>query len=502
MQKNKPEYSHKYNGKNIEFRAIEDALCVKTYPTTDKGISFIKTLRVDGIEGIHKNFTVPEENIQIYKVVKHKREKLIETLSSYYGVENVNKVYVSGTDIFYGTGKLILIPKVKMSDRAIEKKCEGIVVDKFKGVYLIDYLNDTIADIKCGELTNESWIEHVEKNFYTDQQIPDHPLRVCDHPDTTIPLPKQKAYDITQTFEAHKKFEGNPDIKIAILDSGVDINHPDLKSQTIKKACWDFIRDSTHQIPLRVDAHGTLCAGLAVAKKNSSIGVDGVGKGCSLISYRIGMNDYSIPVQFRVNIYLTIKAILKAGLNAKADVINCSWSLNQPFKTMEYAIKKVSKTISNPKGSIIVCSAGNNGSKVKFPGSLKSVITVSSVTENKIPLHSGNSNTPSNYGKNVDIAAPGINLVTTDILCSYGISGSIHNNHNYYTQFGATSGAAPQVAGCVALMLSVNPSLKFSKIKKILKKTATEFSEKQDHHYGAGVLNVLNAVEEAKKRNL
>jgi len=494
-----PTYSHIYNGELIEFNLVEDALVIEKRNTVNKGVFASAMSNIEGIINLHPTVINNNLNTSVYKVESSKREFITDLLSQKHFVERITRAYKANGVLFIGTGKLIIIPKSKMTKEAVEEKCQGFVVDFFENFFLIDYRSDRIVDeVIYPQLKDEDWIKHIEKDFSTFDSLPlQSTFRIPQPIQNLNDLPEQKAFAMTKTYEAHTLTTGSSTIKIAILDCGVDIRHLDLKSQTEEESCWDFILDSNYQLPMHSDFHGTCCAGLAVAKKYGQIGIDGVGKGCKLISYRIGFND--TMGNFQINLFSVLKAILSAGFKAKADVINCSWNFKKEFNTLAEAIKVVSREGRNNKGTVFVFSAGNEGRSASFPANMEEVITVSAVNELGIPLDNVSYSFPSNYGDTVDIAAPGTNLVTTDILDHYGAIGSHIDHNNYFKFFGATSGAAPQVAGCVGLMLSVNPSLTSKKIKEIIINTKIDFPSPPLKNYGAGIINVYKAVQKAKQ---
>ena len=95
----------------------------------------------------------------------------------------------------------------------------------------------------------------------------------------------QYAAKITNSIDAWQTVSGSPAIRIAIIDEGVDGNHPDLRSALV--GTFDAMDGDNNQQPNPWDAHGTACAGLAAAIPNNAVGVRGMGGGCSILAVRI-----------------------------------------------------------------------------------------------------------------------------------------------------------------------------------------------------------------------
>ncbi|WP_394747124.1 S8 family peptidase [Spongiimicrobium salis] len=506
MNQELTKYEHQYEGKTISFELITDAIRVErnnNFIDPSEDYDYLEKLKQNGIRPpLNEN---ARAEVHLYRLDASKREAQINFLHTSEKVKRVRSIYKSGNDIFFGTGELIVIPKSEMTKIAVEHLTSGKVIDSIKGVFLVDFGTDALADENYRLLVENPQIKHIEKNFSTlEERRSESTLGNSMNPLYTQPLPEQRAYDMTETFKTHETFyvckefrEACSKIKIALLDSGVDVGHPDLKSTVDVEGCWDFVKKRKNQMPNDYDFHGTLCAGMLTARRSHDIGVDGVAKGCTLISYRIGLGDSRRG--FEINLFLIIKAILRAGLEEKVDVINCSWTFKKEFSTLKFAISELVRKGRDGKGTIIVFSAGNDGKPTKFPGNLKEVITVSAVNEDKHPVKiSDRSPWGSSFGNEVDIAAPGTNLVTTDIRDHLGRVGGWSNHDDYYKHFGGTSGAAPQVAGCAALMLARNQDLTWDELKIKLIDTTEIFPEpREKENYGSGILNVYNAVSSA-----
>lgn len=305
----------------------------------------------------------------------------------------------------------------------------------------------------------------------------------------------QYALAITKASQAHLVQQGNPAIRVAILDTGVDITHPDLAAATV--ASYDLLDGDSYQIPNSWDGHGTACAGLAVARPASGGGVTGIGAGCSLVAVRIAKSDQ------RGGPWTTSASTFPAAIDwawqvGDADVLSNSWGDQVATNSVIYAIERARTQGRDGRGCVIVVAAGNSGGRVLFPASLATVLTVSasnSFDEAKTRDSLDKENFwASSIGPEVDIAAPGVHNMTTDITGSGG-----NTSGNYDPAFRGTSSAAPIVAGACALLLSRTPNLTEAQVRQMIVATADKVGQfpyvsGRNNYMGHGRLNVLAAI--------
>ncbi|MBP5406240.1 S8 family serine peptidase [bacterium] len=289
----------------------------------------------------------------------------------------------------------------------------------------------------------------------------------------------------------------NKDVRIAIVDTGVDLNHPDLN--VLSNLGKDYIGNlggapntsrngNDHEgVP-----HGTSCAGLAAAKTNNGMGVSASCWGCPIIPIRLIADStsqyYSIKAEDNYN-------AMKHAYENGAWVVSNSWGMQDVdnwgnctgVPSDNYSSQGVidGRTKGRGgKGTIFLWAAGNSHCNTNQNAFLKdnNFLTVSAIGQ------SGSMESYSNYGTEIDIAA-GAGANTTDIqgnqygyACnSYGCLGSLDSNGDYTSGFSGTSAATPVAAGAVALMLAANPDLDVSGalncVKVSARKPSTNCSE-------------------------
>jgi thermitase len=250
---------------------------------------------------------------------------------------------------------------------------------------------------------------------------------------------------------------GNSGITIAILDSGVDINHQDLSANIVPG--WNIVSNNGDMGD--VNGHGTNVAGAAAALSNNGIGVASLCWTCKIMPVRIsdstGSSTYSA---------------ISSGLNWAAD--HGARVANISFIVSESSAVKTAAQYFQSKGGVVTASAGNYSTFTSAADN-PYILTVSATDISDAP--SGFSN----YGNNVDVAAP--EAVYTTV------------RGGGYMYAGGTSFSAPIVAGVAALVFSVNPSLTPIEVQDILRRSADDLGPAGfDVHYGWGRVNAARAV--------
>ena len=146
---------------------------------------------------------------------------------------------------------------------------------------------------------------------------------------------------------------GNPNIVVAVLDEGVDTDHPDLIDNIVPG--YDFYDDDNSPDPTGDDAHGTACAGLIAAKGNNGIGVTGVAWNCKIMPVRIAGGDGFITEE-------EIATAIRWAANNGADILSNSWGAYMALPVIHSAIQDVTEPGGmgrEGKGCIVMASAGN-----------------------------------------------------------------------------------------------------------------------------------------------
>ncbi|ELZ01216.1 peptidase S8 and S53 subtilisin kexin sedolisin [Natrialba chahannaoensis JCM 10990] len=265
--------------------------------------------------------------------------------------------------------------------------------------------------------------------------------------------------------DAWAKSLGDEDVTIAVVDQGIEYDHENLVGNIDDRIGEVFVGWGSDPEPLsRDDTHGTLVAGIAAGETENGTGQAGISN-CSLLAARAldeqgqgALSDIADAIQW--------------AADEGVDVINLSLGSSSGLWTLENACEYAIE-----QGCLVVAAAGNSGGSVMYPAAYDDVLAVSAVTS-RDRLASF-----SNRGPEIDLAAPGQNLLSTTL-------------NDGYDRISGTSAAAPVVAGVAGLVRSVYPGLSSSALREHLRETATDIGLSSTAQ-GAGRVDAGNAVTTA-----
>lgn len=256
-----------------------------------------------------------------------------------------------------------------------------------------------------------------------------------------------EAWDITP---------GADDVVVAVLDTGVDLNHPDLAGNIWTNPLevagdgvdndgngyvddvrgWDFANDDN--VPQDDNGHGTNVAGVAAARGNNGVGIAGAAWGAKILPLKFLRGDGSGETSDAVAAIEYLTALRRRGVNV---VVNNSWGQEGASQALFEAIRR-----GGDQGILFVAAAGNDGKNADLAGffpaafDLPNIISVAATDQNDGRWGQ------TNYGAtSVDLGAPGAGVLTTAAGGGYGGNTG-------------TSMSSPIVAGVAALALSISPA--------------------------------------------
>lgn len=292
---------------------------------------------------------------------------------------------------------------------------------------------------------------------------------------------------------------GCASIKIAIIDDGVQLNYPDLVGNLLPG--FDATNSGTNGGHVAgEEMHGTYCAGFAAAKGNNGIGATGVAYNSKIIPVR---SFSTSPVEGDITLDQYIVTAVNHAVTVKgADIISMSWGLVASSFPIDAAITNALNNAATSgrggKGAVLIGAAGNKGLPMfrPLPGNVASTLMVgaSILNDTRWP--------GSNYAvKQVDVVAPGAFVTTVAAGGGYV---------NQPADF-RTSWSAAEVSGLAALILSVNPNLTQTQVRRIIAETADKvggytyamgngdtFADlTHNNEMGYGRVNALKALEMA-----
>ncbi len=365
--------------------------------------------------------------------------------------QNVDRIFSEAEE--YEPGELIVV----FSDAASEEKKQEIVTkynlkvqstlqnDRFM---LVETPRGKQAEEVAEALVKFPEIKYVQPNkkvkkLFTSQE----------------PYYKKQWYlPKIETPRAWDSTKGSSDVVVAVIDSGVQKDHRDLKGSIVSPI--DMVTGSSDYEP---DFHGTHVAGIIAAAFNK-YGTAGIAPNTKIMPINVfeGEDAYS----------WTIVAGIEYAVENGADIINMSLGQYGYDYAEDYAIQQAVK-----KGVTVIAAAGNeNTDELFYPAAYSNVIAVSATDSNDRITYF------SNYGSYVDVSAPGEGILST----------SVGNGYEYLD---GTSMAAPVVSGIAALILAKNPFTTVAEVQTILKKSSVDLGNRGwDTFYGNGRVSAYKAL--------
>ncbi len=369
------------------------------------------------------NILLSENGELLLDIKSHKMRKKIDKVLNKYEIKirlafrDLNHKNYSDLDDYY----VLDIPK-KYLDKI------DIIRSELKETGAVDYIEENeVISIKPRKGKSQN-LKDLEEYRMNDKQLNKlwafHILEI------------DKVYNLIQKNNIKPKKQA----VIAILDTGVDASHEDLKGN-YRSINREYDRDT--------DKHGTHCAGIAGAVTNNNIGVASIFPSNEFIDITsITVLPKGSGTQERI-----IKGIIEAS-DSGVDVI--SMSLGGPSNPTKLRAYEEAIEYANKSGVIVVVAAGNESQNAKrySPANVKGVITVSAIDDKLNMASFSNSIEDLEMG----IAAPGVNIYST-------------TPNNDYESFNGTSMATPYVASLLGFMKSLRPNLTTQEAYNILVKT-------------------------------
>ncbi len=261
-------------------------------------------------------------------------------------------------------------------------------------------------------------------------------------------------------------------VLVAVIDTGIDYNHPDLSSQYVALG-YDFENDDNNPMDDHNPGHGTHCAGIITATINNSIGIAGVADIQVMAVKTFDSGGFG-------SVSNAAQSIVYA-VDAGADVLSNSYGFPPATVLRDASIYAIDNDV------IVIASAGNDGNTVpNYPAAYPEVISVSATDD------SDNLASFSSYGSTIEIAAPGV-----DIYSCYRVAAGS------YGYMSGTSMAGPHVAAVAALVRAEFPSWDVNRVRERLISSVEDLGAAGwDQYFGYGLINAYQAVLQPPSHDL
>lgn len=264
-----------------------------------------------------------------------------------------------------------------------------------------------------------------------------------------------------------------PSMVVAVLDTGVDAGHPELKNQLVPG--YDAMNDNTN--PRDDNSHGTACAGVVAAEANNGVGVVGLAPHSKVMPIKVLDRAGNGPLE------VAAKGLVWAADHG-AKIATMSFGEDAPSQVLQDAID-----YARSKDMVLIAAMGNDGEEMKhWPACSDGVLAVGAIY--------AEDDTPALFtteGSWVGICAPGDRVWTS--MPTYPTPGFTDDHARNYDWFSGTSAAAPIVGAVAALVRTQFPQLNEAQVRARLRATARDVGAKGfDDLTGDGCVDALKAL--------
>lgn len=265
-------------------------------------------------------------------------------------------------------------------------------------------------------------------------------------------------------------------VVVAVVDTGVDYSHPDLRNRTVPG--FDFV--NMDDDPADDHGHGTHVAGIVAAEPDNRTGIAGVSWGASVMPLKV------CPAEGGCGSFEVTAAIAYA-VQGGAKVVNLSLAGAGDACPPEF---ELAAALAEERDVLLVAGAGNSagdGNPVMYPAACEGFVGVGATAPNDdwAPF--------SEHGDFVDLAAPGVAVPST---IPPGLSGMTDGSTTPdYGPADGTSMAAPHVAGLAALLFAAHPEWTALEVEERMEETAVDLGKRgADEYFGAGRISIARAL--------
>ncbi len=284
-------YEYKVAGQTVRLEVEPNIVAVRFSPTAPKSLR-ATAVNSAGLTAFSQRVEIPEEGITLipasgFSGASLPENEAISTLSARPEIVRASPVFRVGDNKVVPSDRIIVGLNNPSALEAIVNEFHLALIRQREGEYLLQVPHDSDPLVVSNEISKRTEVRFSEPDFITvGIHLPKSLRAEQPSPLRSDPLlPRQYAMAITGAVAAQELVSGHSDVRIAVLDEGVDTNHRDLAQAIV--GTYDGTDNDTYQQPNPWDGHGTSCAGLAAAIGNNDVGIRGVGAGCSILAVRI-----------------------------------------------------------------------------------------------------------------------------------------------------------------------------------------------------------------------
>ncbi len=390
-------------------------------------------------------------------------------------VAGTHSVSAAGSGTSYDSRYLLISPGKGVSFSRVYdvvKKLGGMVDDYIPGIGVYKVY---VPSGKASQRTLETLKKELGASFVE----PEKPVMLLDTTPNDPGFVHQWALGKARFPRAWDFTTGSSEVVVAVVDTGVDLNHPDLKAHLTPPSTW-YDYGSGDSNPTDTFGHGTHCAGIVAAVGNNGVGVTGASWNVRIMPIKVFPDNVG-----STNTSLIAKGIVHA-VDYGADIISLSIGSSSPSHALESAIQ-----YAYQHKVLVVAAVGNRNSEAQFyPAAYPHVLSVAAVDQNDKKASF------SNYGTWVDVSAPGVHIFST--MPTYHVKMNDYGYVQNYDYMSGTSMAAPLVAGIAALIKSMHPEWGPDRIAQVLEGTADKIDDLNPGYegkLGTGRIDAAAAVE-------
>lgn len=327
---------------------------------------------------------------------------------------------------------------------------------------------DANVDVTCPNYTFQLHIPEASPGQPT-------PVAVTgNHPNDPL-FAQQWSMDKVHACDAWQVTMGDPNLIVAVVDTGVDYNHPDLKGKVIKGL--NNTGEGAKDDPIDGFGHGTHVAGIIAASANNGEGVAGMAPNVRILAEKV------LSSRGGGNLF-NIAAGVRHAVNAGAKIVN--ESLGGP--AAQDPISAGIGAWATKKGVLLVAAAGNSNDAVGTPARYADYyMAVAAADEQDAKAKF------SCFGPELSVSSPGTNILNT--TPTYHVPLNDHGYAQNYAALNGTSMATPLVAGLAALVWSAHPTWTWKQVRARIESTAVDLGKPgKDDLFGFGRVDAAAAV--------